>query len=303
MEHRNLPDASVIIPVYNQADSLRTVLEFFKYQTYPHDRYEIIIVNDGSTEEGLLPENGSSWPVPECRVRWIHQENKGRAAARNAGVALAEGKYLIFCDADRFPCRDFVEMHMKAVLKNENTAVIGCPWDYFGNKNKLCGTDEINWPDIVKFSRKPQYYTKISNIFNEEGLTDSSIAWAAFLVGNSCVGKREFLEAGGFDPDFNCWGFEHFELGLRLQNRGIKLLNCPGIGNYHIPHARGQGYYRSMIEDSTLLIEKKHPGYDFRCLKDFMFGNISLQDFEYLFGKRVSSPLKNKEAVFYKTKL
>lgn len=303
MEHKNVPDVSVIIPVYNQADSLRIVLEFFKYQTYPHDRYEIIIVNDGSTEEGLSPVNENLWPQPRCRVRWVHQENKGRAAARNAGVAVAEGKYLIFCDADRFPCRDFVKMHMEAVTGHENTAVIGCPWDYFGNKNKLCHTDEISWPDIVKYSRKPQYYVKISNIFNEEGLTDSSIAWASFLVGNSCVNKSEFIEAGGFDPEFNFWGFEHFELGLRLQNKGIRLLNCPDIGNFHIPHARGQGYYRSMIEDSTRLIKKKHPGYDFQCLKDFMFGNISLQEFEYLFCGRVSGVLKNKEDIFYKTKL
>jgi glycosyltransferase involved in cell wall biosynthesis len=43
MEHKNVPDVSVIIPVYNQADSLRIVLEFFKYQTYPHDRYEILL--------------------------------------------------------------------------------------------------------------------------------------------------------------------------------------------------------------------------------------------------------------------
>ena len=296
-------DASVIIPVYNQVDSLRIVLESFKKQRYSPEKYEIIIVDDGSTDNILSRISENSCPQPECAVKWIHQENKGRAAARNAGAALARGAYLIFCDADRFSEEDFVGKYIKAVTSKDNIAAIGCPWDYFGNMKSITLNDNFDWSSIKKYARKSQYYLKISNIFDLDGYTDSRIGWAAFLIGNACVKKEDFINAGGFDPDFKLWGFEHFELGFRLQKNNIKFLNCSEIGNYHIPHSRSAGYYKSMIQDSAKLMKRKHPQFNFDCLEKFLFGEISLQDFEKSFCGKVSWHLQNKEPVFYKTKL
>src|SRR5687768_8530510 len=89
------PAVSVIIPAYNSAgyigDALRSVLA----QTY--ERYEIIVINDGSPDtENLERELQRFSPS----LRYIKQENRGVAAARNAGIRVARGEFIAFLDSD-----------------------------------------------------------------------------------------------------------------------------------------------------------------------------------------------------------
>lgn len=86
---------SVVIPVYNQAQFVRAAVDSVLSQTDPPG--EIIVVNDGSTD-GTAPELARYENDP--RVRVLQQENRGVAAARNAGAALATGGLLAFLDAD-----------------------------------------------------------------------------------------------------------------------------------------------------------------------------------------------------------
>jgi glycosyltransferase involved in cell wall biosynthesis len=83
---------SVIIPCYNQAYFLREAIESVLQQTYPH--FEIVVVDDGSTDG--TSEVASSFPG----VRTIHQENRGSSAARNVGLSMSTGYYVVFLDAD-----------------------------------------------------------------------------------------------------------------------------------------------------------------------------------------------------------
>ena len=88
---------SVVIPVYNQYEQLKKVLKGFKEQTVDSDEYEIVIVDDGSTDL-LSKERG----VVLCEkynlnIELIHQTNSGRAVARNKGVQYSRGKIIIFC--------------------------------------------------------------------------------------------------------------------------------------------------------------------------------------------------------------
>lgn len=88
---------SIIIPVYNQAKKLRKCLDSIKGQTF--DDYEIIIVNDGSTdgvEEAVKPYQKTFGG----KLSYVSQENAGAPAARNRGARAAKGEYLLFCDAD-----------------------------------------------------------------------------------------------------------------------------------------------------------------------------------------------------------
>ena len=85
------PIASVIIPVYNGEKYIMETIDSVKQQTYPH--VEIIVVDDGSTDRTReLAEPAVSL--------YIHQKNKGVAAARNTGIQVATGDYLAFIDAD-----------------------------------------------------------------------------------------------------------------------------------------------------------------------------------------------------------
>lgn len=292
--------ASVIIPVYNQKDSLKITLNYFLHQTIAPEEFEVIVVDDGSTD-GLQEEMDNmskfGWPLFEGRLNYFYQENKGRAAARNKGAELAKGKRLIFCDADRFPDLDFIEKHID--IRHQNYVIIGGSLDYFGNiKNLNPCTFEFN--KIKKFSRQSLYFKKILSLFNVEGVSNSPIVWASFLVGNSSINSEKFYEVGGFDNNFSTWGFEHFELAYRLYKKGNRFKVLPDCGNYHIPHPREQGYYRTMIDSSANQLAAKYPEQNFEYLAKYLFGEVSLQEFEIKFGGLESTTIDCEEPIIYK---
>lgn len=87
---------SIIIPVYNAEDYLSRCLDSILDQSFTS--YEVILVDDGSTDSSpLLCDRYSS---ADARFRTIHKENAGVSAARNAGINLAKGEYVMFVDAD-----------------------------------------------------------------------------------------------------------------------------------------------------------------------------------------------------------
>jgi len=86
-----LPLVSVVIPCYNSARFLGEAIESVLHQTYP--RIEIILVDDGSTDE--TAQIARSYPV-----HYIYQKNRGISAARNSGIAHTQGKYVLFLDHD-----------------------------------------------------------------------------------------------------------------------------------------------------------------------------------------------------------
>ena len=87
------PVVSVILPTFNRADRLKEALGSVFGQTYRD--FEVIVIDDGSTDDTIRTVRTFG-----DRIRCIRQENRGPAAARNAGVAVARGKYIAFLDDD-----------------------------------------------------------------------------------------------------------------------------------------------------------------------------------------------------------
>ena len=87
-------DFSIVIPTYNRPQALLACLETVRDLDYPKDKYEVVVVNDGSTVsykavEELYPE-----------VHWVRVPNGGPGVARNAAVREARGRYIAFTDDD-----------------------------------------------------------------------------------------------------------------------------------------------------------------------------------------------------------
>lgn len=95
---------SVIIPVYNAADTLSATVQAVLGQTYAN--LELILVNDGSRDASGAVCDGFAGP----RVRVFHQENQGVSAARNLGLSLASGAYITFLDADDIVPPDYLQV-------------------------------------------------------------------------------------------------------------------------------------------------------------------------------------------------
>lgn len=96
---------SVVIPVYNIEEHLRQCLDSVRAQTL--DDIEIICVDDGSTDGS--PEILARYAAEDSRFRIVTQQNAGPGAARNAGLALASGEYVIFLDSDDWFEADFLQ--------------------------------------------------------------------------------------------------------------------------------------------------------------------------------------------------
>lgn len=128
---------SIIVPVYNIAHYLDRCVESLVRQSWSN--LEILLIDDGSTDDsGKLCD---AWADQDARVRVVHEENHGQAAAKNQGIALAKGDYIGFVDAD-----DWLDPNMYAHLIREmtlNGASVGaCAFTYvFEHRNVRAGGD------------------------------------------------------------------------------------------------------------------------------------------------------------------
>lgn len=111
MEH-----ISVIIPVYNAADTLATTVQAVLAQTYAD--LELLLINDGSTDGSAAVFDSFTDP----RVRVFHQENRGVSASRNLGLSQASGEYITFLDADDIVPADYFQVLYDA-CRNADIAV------------------------------------------------------------------------------------------------------------------------------------------------------------------------------------
>lgn len=123
---------SIIIPVYNQAEKLIKTLESIDKQTYTD--YEVIIVNDGSTD-GVEEKFAtySKTAASNNRYLFINQDNAGAPSARNRGSQEAQGEYLFFCDADAILVSDALATLLNYLINNP-LASYSYPSFYWGKK-------------------------------------------------------------------------------------------------------------------------------------------------------------------------
>ncbi|HVR47671.1 MAG TPA: glycosyltransferase [Candidatus Binatia bacterium] len=150
-------------------------------------QFEVIVVDNGSQDgTRALVESRAGGDPP---VWYVGESQPNRARARNRGAAAARGDYLLFCDDDvRLPV-GWVAAHAAAQRGGE--CVVNGPILNVGS------------PEARPVPR-PMNYSR------------------AFLCScNASVSKRVFLDAGGFDENFNLYGWEDTELGLRLRELGV----------------------------------------------------------------------------------
>ena len=121
---------SIIIPVYNVAQYLGDCLKSVLKQTYTN--LEIIVVDDGSTDNSL--EICHSYAAEDKRIKVIHQENAGVSAARNVGLRIMTGKYVLFVDSDDRIKQNMVEILVKVLDENSKIDAVFCGYKEFDDE-------------------------------------------------------------------------------------------------------------------------------------------------------------------------
>lgn len=141
------PIVSVIVPVYNAQKFIDRCLKSIIRQTFKD--FEIIIINDGSTDNSL--EICKSYSLKDDRIRIFSQENGGAASARNAGIAKARGEYIKFIDSDDEITDDCLEKHL--CYRYSDIVVSGFIMKWNNKTTKICPDKQIlnNKADIINY--------------------------------------------------------------------------------------------------------------------------------------------------------
>lgn len=291
--------ASLICPTYNQCSRLNILLRSLREDVFNKDEFEVVVVDDGSTDDTEQTVNNLD---VDYQLRYIKlDKNSGRSQARNAGVEHASGEIIIFCDSDRVPCKNFISGHYHAHEGRKKRVVIGNNLELFTD-NLEEKTEELVQSfraDDCKILRKCRYFNfaeSVTPIYDEEGHTESGLAWLTLFSGNFSMRKEDFLDVGGFDTSFVGWGCENMELGYRLVLQGYDYCYKEEIYNCHLYHVsqrkaddNGSAFSHFCQMYKTQEIEK---------LPMFLKGELSLQEYETI-SEHGKQSVKSLEPIYF----
>ena len=179
---------SVVIATRNRAAYLERALESFSKQIGAPS-YEVIVVDNGSTDE-TAPIVERANAAFTYDVGYVYEERPNRGAARNRGVAIAQGHLTLFCDDDVYVPPGFLAAH-DAAHRLSNYVVSGP----ILNVSSYALRPK---PSLANYSR------------------------AFFCTCNVSVPRVALDAVGGFDEDFHLYGWEDTELGIRLREHGMR---------------------------------------------------------------------------------
>ncbi|MCX7548180.1 glycosyltransferase family A protein [Xanthomarina sp. F1114] len=190
-----MPLFSIIIPLYNKENFIVKTVQSALDQTCPD--FEIIIINDGSTDSSLKQVKN----LTDSRIRIFNIENQGVSHARNFGITKASAEYIAFLDADDL----WLPNHLEA-LKNLIDTYPDCGL-YASAYEKKIGHISI----ASNYLNIPQNWTGIVDDFFKSSLV-SCIAWTSAVV----VPKTVLKNLGGFDEKITLGAGEDTDLWIRI---------------------------------------------------------------------------------------
>jgi GT2 family glycosyltransferase len=219
----SFPTFSVVIPTYHRPQSLAACLESLAQQSYPAEKFEVIVVDDANAPRELEHLAATRYPF-ECRI--LSQTHGGAARARNAGAYAARGQLLAFTDDDCRPAVDWLtNLERRLLAAGEETLVGGRVVNELSDNPYASATQAL-----IDFL----YEELNSDPLRPELLTSNNFG----------VGARAFRAIGGFDPTFGGAGGEDRELCLRWAHSGRPLLYAPEVLVYHAHALTFLGFLR-----------------------------------------------------------
>ena len=253
------PDVSVIIPTHNRKNILEKCLLRYERQTFPADRFEVIVVDDGSTDDTWsylrLASGRKGYSLNSFR-----KENGGPGSARNVGFSKAQGEILLVIGDDIFPDENLITEHWKWHTERhaeKNVGILGfVTWD-----EELSPSPLMRWLEMG--------YQNAYNLIRHGEQVD----WRFSYTGNISL-KRRFLEETNeyFDERFPPYGYEDVEWGFRLMKRDFHLI--------YNRNAKGFHHHRITLENSLDRIEKVgESARTLRTINRELFGMIMERNF------------------------
>ena len=248
-------NVSVVIPTRDRREELLRTLEALRGQRDPGAGFEVVVVDNGSSDGSLEAVQALANGGGAVRVRAISQPRGGPAAARNAGVAAASGEVILFCGDDTEPAdQGLIEAHARLHREAGNPCygVLG----------------HVAWSDRQEVTPLMDWLGRTFQ-FGYANLDPGRIPpRRAFWTAHVSVRKEILERAGGFDTRFPWAAVEDVELGLRLERLGGWLEYHPELLVLHThPTDLGRSLERSRrLGRSAALLHELHPDWPDREL-------------------------------------
>lgn len=232
-------DISVVVPTYNNREVLRETLRCLYAQTLAPETYEIIVVDDGSTDDTAAMV-AAVRRGPE--IRYLTQPHRGRSTARNLGARAARGRIVLFIDADIWAVPTLLATHLGHYPEGDRRVGV--------QGRSMTHPDSRTTP----FMRARDITPDLS-LRRRRDLSPVHI-----ITRNFSILRSEFDAAGGFDEGFTGYGWEDIELAMRLHARGVRFVYEPEALAYHYHVETLEGVRRKLREagDGAVYFWLKH---------------------------------------------
>lgn len=207
---------SVVIPTFNRLNQLKQVLTGLEKQTYPLEKFEVVVVSDGSSDGTNAFLEALETPLDLVPV---FQANQGVATARNQGFKQANGELVLFIDDDVVPAPQLVAEHVQEHDAHQANIVVLGPM--------------LSPPD---FRLSPWTRWEQAMLVKQYDMMNAG-AWEPtarqFYTGNSSLSRQLLLDSGGFDPAFR--RAEDVELAYRLIEYDVRFIfNDRAVGYHYV---------------------------------------------------------------------
>ncbi len=225
-----MPRVSVIIPCFNHGGYLDETVASVLAQSFRD--FEIIVVNDGSTDDATLRLLAASrWP----QTRVIHTANQGVAMARNNGIREAQGEYILPLDADDLIAPTYLEKTVAVLDRSAQTGIVYSHADCFGSRKGF-------WP-VPDFSRKGMLLTNL-------------------IFCSALFRRQDWERVGGYNPNMIS-GWEDWDFWISLLELGREVYRIPEVlFSYRIvAGSRERSMDRQKQVAMHLQLMRNHPGF------------------------------------------
>lgn len=202
------PSVSVVLATYNRRRHAERLLRQLAAQTLPSERFEVVIVDDGSS----VPL--ADW-LPELRLAFrvtaVRQENAGAAAARHRGALAAGGDVLVITDDDMELPPEFLEAHLEQHPPGSRRAVVG----------RIRSSSQL--AEMPVFER---FHAELLDRWPSRALHGDAVC-----TGNLSLRRADYLQVGGFDLSLE--RAEDIDLGYRLERAGVEIVYAERACSIH----------------------------------------------------------------------
>ncbi|MFE4104668.1 glycosyltransferase [Almyronema epifaneia] len=270
---QELPQVSVIIPVFNDAARLQRCLAALEHQTYPQSHYQVIVVDNGSDDPSAVPAlvGQKNWAIAAV------ESVPGSYAARNRGIQLAQGAAIAFTDADCIPEADWLEKGVERLLATPECGLVSGNIEIF--------PQDPAHPTAVELFEMATAFPQAQHLRDMKyGATANLFTWKSVI---QAVGPFNATLKSGGDLD---WGRRVYEAGYQqvyaeevrvahparvsfeqIRQKTVRLAG----GHYDLLNRK---LYHFFYKDSLLFALAQQKRIPPALLKHLLFGIILAQD-------------------------